>query len=72
MRRVVQLDTEDRVYGLLTPKVANALGSRGVPSSGSALQKYLIFWNVSPGQMIVPAWNSHQHNTEDSRMNAAA
>jgi hypothetical protein len=30
MRRVVQLDTEDRVYGLLTPKVANALGSRGV------------------------------------------
>jgi len=30
MRRMAQLDTEDRVYGLLTPKVANALGSRGV------------------------------------------
>jgi hypothetical protein len=30
MRRVVQPDTEDRVYGLLTPKVANGLGSRGV------------------------------------------
>jgi hypothetical protein len=29
--------------------------------SGSSLTKYLIFWNVTPGQMIVPAWNSHQH-----------
>ena len=34
--------------------------------------KHLIFWNVTPGQMIVSAWNGHQHNTENSRMNAAA
>jgi hypothetical protein len=34
--------------------------------------KEIIFWNVRPGQMVVPAWNSHQHSTENSRTNAAA
>ena len=71
MRRVAQLDTEDRVYGLLTPKVANALGSRGYIIRFQPA-KDIIFWNVTPGQMIVPAWNSHQHSTGNSRMNAAA
>jgi hypothetical protein len=71
MRRVAQLDTEDRVYGLLTPKVANALGSRGV-NHRFRRAKDLIFWNVTPGQTIVSAWNSHQHSTGNSRRNAAA
>jgi hypothetical protein len=71
MRRVVQLDTEDRVFDLLTPKVANALGSRGYIIRFRPA-KDLIFWNVTPGQMVVPAWNSHQHSTGNSRRNAAA
>jgi hypothetical protein len=71
MRRVVQLDTEDRVYGLLTPKLANASGSRGYIIRFRPA-KDLIFWNVTPGQMVVPAWNSHQHSTGNSRRNAAA